>query len=524
MCRKLFVFVLVLGLAGHASAGLLGYWPLDGDATDSSGYDHHGTINGNVAPAMDRFGNPTGAMSFAGGSGDNINVGDAPEFRMTGAMTITAWVYLDSTSPVHGARNGRIVGKMGASGRRAWSTGIEKNVAGVPFPATVQVASNGSTVVGLSDDSQLPLDQWVHYAGVYTPGTSLAVYLNGELASIRTDGIPATQYSTNGQSVLIGNRPEAGDCGWYGSLDEVRIYDEALTEAQIKSVMVVKSGAAQKEAHDPQPGHRATDVPVVGATLSWKTGVDPAVPNVPNPAITAHNLWLSIAYDPANPPAAPDWQDPGVRIIQIPADTNPADGNVDPIASYSPALQMDALYFWIVDESLGAAHPRDWDKIISGSQWSFKTITSGPVVDAGSSIVTWLKEGTTTVDLNGTVTDATGDVTAILWSVVESPLGSTIDIAKASAVATKATLDATGHYVLELRAVDAAQHEESDLMEIDVYDNSCQAAQNNPNGYTAPAYDFNSDCKVDFNDFAMFAATWLQDESLTEDALYDPTP
>ena len=243
MCKRLFVFILVLGLAGHASAVLVGYWALDGDGTDSSDYGNHGTINGNVAPAADRFGNPTGAMSFGGGSGDNINVGDAPEFQMTGAMTIAAWVYLDSTSPVHGGRNGRIVGKMGAGGRRAWSTGIEKNVSGVPFPGTVQVASNGNTVVGLSDDSQLPLDQWVHYAGVYTPGTSLEVYLNGDLSSIRTDGIPATQYSTNGQSVLIGNRPEAGDCGWYGSLDEVRIYNEALTEAQIEAVMAIPEPA-----------------------------------------------------------------------------------------------------------------------------------------------------------------------------------------------------------------------------------------------------------------------------------------
>ena len=521
MCRRSFVLALVLGLAGHAAAGLVGYWALDGDGTDSGDYGNHGTINGNVAPAMDRFDNPSGAMSFAGGGGDNINVGNPPEFNMTGAMTVTAWVYLDSTSSVHGARNGRIIGKMGGGGRRAWSTGIEINTAGVDFPATLQVSSDGGDVIGVHEPT-LPADQWVHYAGVYTPGASLAVYLDGDLAGIRTDGIPVSQYSANGQPALIGHRPECPNCGWYGSLDEVRIYNEALTEQQIEAVMVM-TVAGQWEAHNPQPGVRATGVPAVGATLSWKAGLDQNNPTVPNQAITKHYLWLSAAYDPMNPPAAPDWGHPDVQILEIGADTTPADGSVDPTASDSLDLQMDALYFWIVDESLGAASPEDWDNIIAGSVWSFETITSGPVVDAGSSIITWLKEGTATVDLNGTVTDATGDVTAILWSVVESPLGSTVDIANTSVVATTATLDATGHYVLELRAVDAAQHEESDLMEIDVYDNSCQAAQNTSD-YIAPAYDFNSDCKVDFNDFSMFAAAWLQDESLTQDALYDPDP
>jgi hypothetical protein len=281
------------------------------------------------------------------------------------------------------------------------------------------------------------------------------------------------------------------------------------------------SGAAVTQAHDPQPADKAKGVPVIDAVLSWTTGADPADPNRPNPAITGHNLWLSIPYDPMNPPAAPDWQDPGVQIFQITADTNPADGSVDPMASYSPALQRDSLYYWAVDESLGTADPLDWGKLIQGVQWSFETVTSGPEVDAGSSIVTWLKAGTTTVDLNGTVADQTGDVTVILWSVVASPPGSTVVIANNAVAATKATLAQTGQYVLELHAVDATGQEDSDLMQIHVYADSCEAAKNNPNGYDAPLYDFNDDCKVDFIDFTLFAAAWLQDESLVVDALYD---
>jgi hypothetical protein len=196
---------------------------------------------------------------------------------------------------------------------------------------------------------------------------------------------------------------------------------------------------------------------------------------------------------------------------------------VDPQASQViTGLQKDSLYFWAVDESLGASGPTDVDNIILGSTWSFETEKSGPEVDAGSSIVTWLKAGTTTVDLNGTVTDSTGDVTAILWSAVLSPPGSTVDIADASVAATTATLTETGRYVLELHAIDATQQEDSDLTEINVYGDSCEAAKNDPNGYVAPTYDYDDDCRVDFIDFAMFADGWLDDASLIEDALYDP--
>ena len=243
MCRSLICLTLVLGLAGTASADLVGYWALDGDALDSSANGNDGTVFGAVAPATDRFGDPNGAMSFAGGGGDNIDVGNPPEFNMPGAMTITAWVYLDSTSPLHENRNGRILGKMGGGGSRSWSSGIEINVSSVPVPGTIQVASDGNTVVSLSDDASLPLDEWVHYAGVYTPGVSLEVYLNGDLAEIVTTGVPATQFSDNGHPALIGNRPACGNCGWYGSLDEVRLYDEALSEPQIEEVMALPGPA-----------------------------------------------------------------------------------------------------------------------------------------------------------------------------------------------------------------------------------------------------------------------------------------
>ena len=132
----------------------------------------------------------------------------------------------------HGGRNSRILGKMGGGGHRAWSTGIERNIGGVPLTTTLQVSPDGNGVKSFHDAVQisLPTDEWVHYAVVYTPGTSMEVYLNGDSIGIETTGVPASQYSANGWSVLIGNRPGCGDCGWYGALDEVRLYMDVPQE------------------------------------------------------------------------------------------------------------------------------------------------------------------------------------------------------------------------------------------------------------------------------------------------------
>ncbi|UCG56501.1 MAG: PQQ-binding-like beta-propeller repeat protein [Phycisphaerales bacterium] len=176
----------------------------------------------------------------------------------------------------------------------------------------------------------------------------------------------------------------------------------------------------------------------------------------------------------------------------------------------------------------------------TGKLVSVKLETTAPKVDAGSSVVTWLKAGTTTVDLGGTVEDDTGDVTTILWSAISGPAGRpTVDIANDSAAATTATFSGAGAYVLELYARDATAQEGSDRMEVRVYADSCEAAKNNPiSDYVAPPYDYDNDCietfrdfavfaveRSDietFNDLAVFAAEWLEDESLAADILYDP--
>lgn len=210
--------------------GLVGYWPLDGDGTDASGNGLDGTVNGNVTLIEDRFGNPDSAMQFPGTADSHVAIEDTVELQITGEMTLAAWVIADAG--MQGSNNGRIVAKQAGGGSRSWSLNIEN----AALPATFHIAQDGNTVIAV-EGSSLPTGEWVHIAGVYKPGEAVEVYVNGKLDNTNTSGIPKEQFSDNGQSVLIGARNACGDCGWLGSIDDVVIYNRALTEDEIAQVM-----------------------------------------------------------------------------------------------------------------------------------------------------------------------------------------------------------------------------------------------------------------------------------------------
>jgi hypothetical protein len=479
----------------------------DGTAKDVTGNGYDGQLLGSALIVSDP---ERGQVMQINGQGMQV---DGP-FDITTAYTLAVWIKLDL--PLSGrdyfAGPFWIRADDQGGSPRHW---FEINTTHNPRQFFDKFDTTSTGVSGGILDGQ-----WHHVAFVLKESGEYSVYFDADALASRDSAVASHNYGGGIGPLFCGAGDDSGSDGLSGYMDDIRVYNYAVSENEIPDLMT--EGAGLKRAHEPQPETGEQGVLVAGATLSWKTGVDPADANFPNPAITAHYLWLSKPYDPANPPAGPDWNDLAVQQFTIGADTNPTDGAVDPTASQVIAgLQKDALYFWVVDESLGASGPTDWDNLILGSLWSFETETTGPEVDAGGSILTWLEAGATTVDLNGTVMDATGDVTVILWSVLATPPGSSVDIADSSIAATTATLTQTGRYVLELNAIDATQQEDSDRIEINVYADSCEAAKNDPNGYTAPLYDFNNDCKEDFQDFTILAEAWLQDESLTEDTFYN---
>jgi hypothetical protein len=237
---------------------------------------------------------------------------------------------------------------------------------------------------------------------------------------------------------------------------------------------------------DPYPADGATVAP--GAVeLSW-TMLDPLLPGDPVTAdvyFTDDFVAIYSFTDPAS-----------IQLIS----------NQD-VTSVTVQTQSKTRYYWAVDCYVfpGVAQ--------YGPIFSFYVDNLAPRVDAGADIATWLEDGPRTGSLDATVVDE--EATTVQWSVVSEPNEGMAVIENPTAEDTNVTLSAMGEYVLQLTATDG-EYSGSDTVTINVYNNSCQAAQSLPD-YVPIVGDLNGDCKVDEADMALLEENWLKDNSLTDE-------
>ncbi len=182
--------------------------------------------------------------------------------------------------------------------------------------------------------------------------------------------------------------------------------------------------------------------------------------------------------------------------------------NKQNVTSVVVQTQPKTWYYWAVDTYIG-----DPNDPIFGPIFSFFADNMPPRVDAGADVVTWLEAGTRAGNLDATVTDE--EAYTVQWTVVSQPSAGAAFIETATAEDTSITLTAPGEYVLQLEASDG-EYTGSDTVTINVFNDSCQAAQSLPDYVPFPG-DVNGDCIFDQLDLDILNEDWLKDNSLTEE-------
>jgi hypothetical protein len=217
---------VTLDVVPPASSGLVGAWGFDETAgstvADASGNGNTGTISNATRTTSGKFG---GALSF-NGTNAWVTVPDAASLDFTSGMTLEAWV--DPTA-VGTAWRCVVLKEQPAELIYALYAGNSKG------KAATDVFTNAD--IGLSGTTNTPLNTWTHLAATYD-GATLRLYVNGaQAASKALTG--AIKTSTG--ALRIGGNSVWGEY-FSGLIDEVRVYNKALTAAQIQADMTTPVG------------------------------------------------------------------------------------------------------------------------------------------------------------------------------------------------------------------------------------------------------------------------------------------
>jgi hypothetical protein len=214
----------------NANSGLMAYWSFDnGTGIDNSGHNHDGTLYGTTV-ITGVFGN---GLEFDG-IDDYMDIGDADQLENTPALTLSLWLRFYSFGVWgDGSAFMPIITKWYStevSGRNSYHL-FE---AGGQLDFAIQ-DSNYATAVSLCHHS-MSLNQWYHVAVVFDSG-HIAFYVQGSLIFDSTLDVKSIGNSTEGLRVANWfNLYNQNYRLFHGSMDDIRIYDKALTQAEVLSL------------------------------------------------------------------------------------------------------------------------------------------------------------------------------------------------------------------------------------------------------------------------------------------------
>jgi len=124
---------------------------------------------------------------------------------------------------------------------------------------------------GIPGPSALPLNTWSHLAATYD-GATFALYVNGALVATKSASTNLVQASG---PLHIGGNDIWGEY-FRGTIDEVRIYNRALSPAEIQNDMVVAIGGSTSDTTPPTAPSNLTATPVgtAASSLAWAQSTD----------------------------------------------------------------------------------------------------------------------------------------------------------------------------------------------------------------------------------------------------------
>lgn len=217
---------------GGSSATPVAYWAFDegvdntcsggsNDACDSTDGGHDGAFGSdNTRPTWQTADKCVSGNCVYMDGGDSIRVPDHAELRPTSVVSMTAW------AKVMTIENKTIFRK----GQSAVAESYILDINSGNWRFVIRNTSNSATV--LNSGVSVVSNKWTHLAAVYD-GSNMLLYINGVLVGTQSAVGVSLSQSTTG--LALGSAPDRDDIGLHGYLDEMKIFDTALSAAQVKA-------------------------------------------------------------------------------------------------------------------------------------------------------------------------------------------------------------------------------------------------------------------------------------------------
>jgi hypothetical protein len=332
ICLLLAVLAGVVPVQASLQDGLVAYFKLDDGsgtvAADASGNGNDGTL---IGPTLGwAMGYDGAALACAAPVATEI--ADRLEFPTAGmsvtAGTVCVWGYLADPQP---ATSGRYF--FGHTTQPQFNNRIQIYMQEGTTDSRLLDIGLGASHSAKVDIKEVPMKEWIHVVLTWNNG-ALVVYLNGEKVSDATySGLtaihPVANFGNDGSS------PPYEAFG--GMLDEARVYNRAITAAEVKEIFqlphVPQAPRIKAWSPDPANGSRTVVMPL----FQWKS----------QDSIRLHDVYVGT--------------DPNLTAKDLAGPRQPLK-----MFFYVPSLQPGTTYYWRVDEI-----DPDTGAVYTGDVWSF---------------------------------------------------------------------------------------------------------------------------------------------------------
>ncbi len=200
----------------------------NGDVTDQSGQNH--TVeNVGVTIVSDKISKRGRACFFAGN--DYLRIPNSPSFSLSD-FTISTWALVEAEVATYNGEARAIVSNYDESGQY-YGIGIYN---GQYQGKAVTFFDDGTGLNGAIDTagSSLADAQWHHLTAVFKGGVNVELYVDGVSKSRSLGTMPATISPTGDLFIgRDGNSEQLLKNKWVGSLDDIRIFNHALSAEEV---------------------------------------------------------------------------------------------------------------------------------------------------------------------------------------------------------------------------------------------------------------------------------------------------